>query len=183
VGLTPRASTLAVAAVVVSPFGGALAARADRPTPRRAAQWRAEQHVESEAKRLDGRFLCLRFPPSGPYVVIVITSASKRSVAEGIIQRINLGPSAVEVRSPKQYQREGVALRRKIAAEKPARFKRLEVWWPGVYNGGGFECAQVRLSVTRREISASALQWARETVQRYGDQRVELEYALEAMAV
>jgi hypothetical protein len=145
-------------------------------SPRRAAQRRAEQHVDSEAKRFDGRFLCLRFPPTGPYVVIVITSAAKRSTAEGIIKRIDLSPSAVEVRDPAQYQREGVALKKKIAAEKPARYKRLEVWWPGVYNGGGFECAQVRLSVSSRHVSASALEWANETVRRYGNQRVEIEY-------
>jgi hypothetical protein len=144
-------------------------------SPRRAAQKRAEEHVESEAKRFDGGFLCLRFPPTGPYVVIVITSSAKRSIAEGIIKRINLRPSAVEVRDPAQYQREGVALRKKIAAEKPAQYKRVEVWWPGVFNGGGFECAQVRLSVIPGHVSAAALKWASQTVQRYGDQRVEIE--------
>jgi len=170
--------------IVVLLLSGIFAANADSSlSPRRAAQTRAEEHVESEAKRLDGRFLCLRFPPTGPYVVIVITSAGKRAVAEGIIRRINLRPSTVEVRDPAQYQREGIALKKRIAAEKPARYKRVEVWWPGVYNGGGFECAQVRLSVPRGHVSASALKWARETVRRYGDQRVELEYEAEATPV
>lgn len=168
--------------IAVLLLAGIFAANAESSlSPRVAAQRRAEDHVESEKKRLDGRFLCLRLLPTGPYVVIVITSAEKRAVAEEIIRRINLSPSTVEVRDPAQYEREGIALRKRIAAEKQ-RYNHVEVSWPGVYNGGSFDCAEVQLLVLPHA-SARALKWARETVRHYGDQRVELQYVRETTPV
>jgi len=65
-------------------------------------------------------------------VVIVIPSAQDKPAAEGIIRKLNLQPSDVEVRNPARYEREGIALKKEIAAEKPARYKSVEVWRPGV---------------------------------------------------
>jgi len=123
------------------------------------------------------KFLCIRLPEGGPYVVVVVESSKEAPTASALLRRYRIAGS-VEVKTVDEYYSDDlIGLEKQIDSMRPRSmsFSKVNVTHELFY--GSLHCPQVDIQLgTEGKVRPEVIAWARSVAAHYDSDLVRYEY-------